>query len=290
MVDVLSRLRPVDGPEPTIGTGSSEPCSPFWEKFNAVEANINAIALSVDDVRRAQDDLNSCTDNARANSMREQIEGTLRDCTQRAQSIRGDIDLLDRQIRQLEEESPGSPEVRLQQNHFHLLKNRFGDVVSNFTELSKEIKAKFVKTVTRQFNIAGVALDESKVEQIILEQPEMLQQNIFQLRGGQQMKEITETYNTIASRHQAILDIERRVNEVLDLFVQFAIVVRDQGRMIDNIGQNVATARDYVEQGLIEIEKAKEHQKTNRKCLWIMVIVGIVLLIVAIVLAVTMTS
>jgi syntaxin 1B/2/3 len=288
MVDVLSQLRPAGSPAPTITTGAPEPCGSFWEKFNAVEANLNNIELAVDDVRRAQDDLNSCKDNAQANSIRENIEGQLRQCTQRAQTIRTEIDQLERSIADEEDRAPGSAEVRLQRNHFHLLKSRFADVVTAFSELSKEIKTKFVKTVTRQFNIAGVALDESKVEQIILDQPEMLQQNIFQLRGGQQMREITETYNAIASRHQAILDIERQVNEVLDLFVQFAIIVRDQGRQIDNIGQNIAAARGYVEEGVQQLEEAKEHQKSGRKCLCFLVIGGIVLLVVVVVLAIVL--
>jgi t-SNARE complex subunit (syntaxin) len=288
MVDVLSRLRPSGSP--VVVAASSEPCSPFWQKYNAIEANINSIELTVDDLRRTQDELNQCTDNGRVNQMREQMDDQLRTCTQRAQTIRTDIDGLERAINDLDEEAPGSPEVRLQRNHFQLLKNRFGEVVTRFSELSKDIKAKFVKTVTRQCQIAGVdGVDESKVEQIMLVQPEMLQQNIFQLRGGQQTREITEAYNAIASRHQAILDIERSVNELLDLFVQFAIVVRDQGRMIDNIGQNVAAAREYVEEGVEQLVRAKQHQKTGRRCLWFMVLIGLVLLIVVVVLAVALS-
>jgi t-SNARE complex subunit (syntaxin) len=288
MVDVVSRLRPSGAP--VIAPATSEPCSPFWQKYNAIEANINSIELTIADLSRTHDDLNQCPDNSQVHQMREQMDNQLRQCTQRAQTIRTDIDGLERAINDLDEESPGSPEVRLQRNHFQLLKNRFSDVVTRFSELSKEIKSKFVKTVTRQCAIAGVdGIDESKVEQIMLTQPEMLQQNIFQLRGGQQTREITDAYNAIASRHQAILDIERSVNELLDLFVQFAIVVRDQGRMIDNIGQNVAAARDYVEEGVEQLEKAKEHQKTGRKCLWFMVLIGLVLLIVVVVLAVLLS-
>jgi t-SNARE complex subunit (syntaxin) len=68
---------------------------------------------------------------------------------------------------------------------------------------------------------------------MVTENPAALQQNVFQLHGGQQMKEITEIYN----------QIEKRLNEILDLFVQFAVVVQEQGRMIDNIGYNISTAR-----------------------------------------------
>jgi t-SNARE complex subunit (syntaxin) len=59
--------------------------------------------------------------------------------------------------------------------------------------------------------------------------------------------------------------------------------------MIDNIGQNVAAARDYVEEGVQQLEKAKEHQKTGRKCLWFMVLIGLVLLVVVVVLAVLLS-
>jgi hypothetical protein len=94
--------------------------------------------------------------------------------------------------------------------------------------------------------MTGITFDEVTIEEMILEEPEMLQQNKIKLCGCQQKKEITKIYNTIALRHQTILYISRRVKEFQYLFFEITNVVSDEGR-------------DFVEQRLIDIENAKEH-------------------------------
>jgi syntaxin 1B/2/3 len=60
--------------------------------------------------------------------------------------------------------------------------------------------------------------------------------------------------------------------------------------MIDNIEQNISTAHDCVERGVEALEQAKEHQKSSRKCLWCMVVIGIILLVVVVVISVLATQ
>jgi len=214
----------------------------------------------------------------------------LREISQNTGVIAQDLKDLREGVQRLDDEEPNSPEVRMQKNHMQLLTTSFEKTMRNFSELQNEIKANFVKTFSRQCRIVGTEIDEAQVERIIQENPAALQQNLFQLQGGQQTLEITQVYNQIAGRHQDILRIESQLNEILDMFVQFAIMVREQGRMIDNIEQNISTAHDYVQRGVEQLQSAKEHQKSSRKCLWLMVVVGVVLLVVVIVVVIVKTK
>ena len=109
---------------------------------------------------------------------------------------------------------------------------------------------------------------------------------MFQIVGSAQSQQVANIYNTIASRHQDILEIEERLNDILDLFIQFSIIVHDQGRQVDNIGANIAQAKDYVKRGVKQLEIAQKDQKKSRKCMWIFVICGVVLLVIVLIIAI----
>jgi t-SNARE complex subunit (syntaxin) len=262
MVDVLSMVRSGAASRPAVTP--EDPYAAFWVKYDSIRHKINAIDLALNEVVRADDEVQRSQKGEQANQLREQLNETLRQVSGDAELVRRDLDQLKKEIDALNDELPGSPDVRLQRNHFHLLNNEFAQIVTRLTEVQGEIKSKFVKQVTRQFNIAGVNVQEADIERIALEDPGQLQQNIFQMRGGKQEREIADTYNQIAARHRDILEIERRLGEILDLFVQFAIVVREQGRMIDNIEANISQAHNYVAKGTKALEEAKVHQKHSR--------------------------
>jgi hypothetical protein len=57
----------------------------------------------------------------------------------------------------LDEELLNSPEVQLQKNHFHQLHTNFAPMITKFQGVQAEIKSKFVKQVTRHFNIAELS-------------------------------------------------------------------------------------------------------------------------------------
>jgi t-SNARE complex subunit (syntaxin) len=140
--------------------------------------------------------------------------------------------------------------------------------------------------VKRHFEVAGFKVDEENLKQLVAENPEVLKENIFAMQDSKSAREVVGTYNTIANRHQDILEIERSLNELLDLFVQFAILVQDQGRMVDNIADNIGSAAAYVKKGTNDLVIAEKDQKKSRGCLCFLVIGGIVLLVAVILLAV----
>jgi t-SNARE complex subunit (syntaxin) len=67
----------------------------------------------------------------------------------------------------------------------------------------------------------------------------------------------------IAERDNAIAVIQNDMVAVHDAFQQMAILVEQQGDMVDNIQNNVQQAFENVEKGKNEIEKAHESQKST---------------------------
>ncbi|GMY29699.1 syntaxin-22-like [Fagus crenata] len=90
----------------------------------------------------------------------------------------------------------------------------------------------------------------------------------------------------IEEREQGIQEIQHQIGEVNEIFKDLAVLVHEQGTMIDDIGSNIEGAQAATTQGKSQLVKASKTQRSNSSlaCL-LLVIFGIVLLIVIIVLA-----
>lgn len=90
----------------------------------------------------------------------------------------------------------------------------------------------------------------------------------------------------IEEREQGIQEIQQQIGEVNEIFKDLAILVHEQGTMIDDVGYHIETAQSATAQAKSQLVKASKTQRSNSSltCL-LLVIFGIVLLIVIIVLA-----
>ncbi|XP_050378907.1 syntaxin-22-like [Argentina anserina] len=98
--------------------------------------------------------------------------------------------------------------------------------------------------------------------------------------------EITFNEAIIEEREQGIQEIQQQIGEVNEIFKDLAILVHEQGTMIEDIDSNVESSHAATAQAKSHLVKAAKTQRSNSSltCL-LLVIFGIVLLIVIIVLA-----
>ena len=288
-MDVLGKVRgmcnlqgdPPPPPQPT----EADPFAQFWEKYNRIDATLRSIDYSIGDVMKLDEEMLMSTPE-RQGEIVDEISGRLDDLRNDVLAVKRELEALDQEVKANEKEHEGSPEVRLQRNHVHALQNNFQQISNKFQEAHSRVKNSVKDEVKRKMLVADKHFTDEEIEEMIEQDPAILTTNMFELTGGAQTQEVVNTYNMVVARHQAILEIERSVNEILELFTQFSIILYEQGRMIDNIESNLADAKNYVETGVQYIEQAKEDQKKARKWLWFLVIGGIILLIVVVVLAV----
>ncbi|VFQ97308.1 unnamed protein product [Cuscuta campestris] len=98
--------------------------------------------------------------------------------------------------------------------------------------------------------------------------------------------EISFNEAIIEEREQGINEIQQQIGEVSEIFKDLAVLVHEQGAMIDDIGSNIENSQAATAQGRSQLAKAAKTQRSNSSltCL-LLVIFGIVLLIVIILLA-----
>ena len=74
-----------------------------------------------------------------------------------------------------------------------------------------------------------------------------------------------EALQYIENRHKDIVKLEQSIIELHQLFVDLAILVEQQGEMIDQIEFNVVQAKTYTKEAVVEIAEASKYQKKARK-------------------------
>lgn len=77
-------------------------------------------------------------------------------------------------------------------------------------------------------------------------------------------------------RDQEITKIAKSIEELAAIFKELATLVIDQGTILDRIDYNMEQAVEHVKEGLVQLQKAEEHQKSS---LSIWCIVGLCVLI-----------
>ncbi|XP_031248765.1 syntaxin-22-like [Pistacia vera] len=98
--------------------------------------------------------------------------------------------------------------------------------------------------------------------------------------------EIAFNEAVIEERDQGIHEIQQQIGEVNEIFKDLAVLVHEQGTMIDDIGTHIENSHAATAQGKSHLVKAAKTQRSNSSlaCL-LLVIFGIVLLILIVVLA-----
>jgi t-SNARE complex subunit (syntaxin) len=81
-----------------------------------------------------------------------------------------------------------------------------------------------------------------------------------------------DMYKDIQERHDQIIELEKSVAELGQLFKDMQILVNTQGDMINTIEDNVEKTDHYVESGLGELRIAAIHQKKNQKKKWFIIL------------------
>lgn len=122
--------------------------------------------------------------------------------------------------------------------------------------------------------------EEAQEKQSLLSQQR--RQELVQLEN-----EVVFNEAIIEERDQGIKDIQQQIGEVNEIFKDLAVLVHEQGVVIDDIDSNIESAYATTTQGNVQLVKATKSQKSNSSLMcWLLVAFGVILVVIVIVLAV----
>ena len=98
----------------------------------------------------------------------------------------------------------------------------------------------------------------------------------------QQMAVVDDLTEAVQSRDQEIVKIAQSIEELGSIFKELAVLVIDQGTILDRIDYNMEAVVEHTKTGIQQLEKAERHQKSARpmKCIvCLLCTIGVLLII-----------
>ncbi|KAK2988023.1 hypothetical protein RJ640_011286 [Escallonia rubra] len=149
-----------------------------------------------------------------------------------------------------------------------------------YQTLRQKIDDEYREVVERRvITVTGSRPDEETINHLIeTGNSEQIFQNAMQQTGRGQ---VLNTLEEIQERHDAVKEIERKLLDLHQIYLDMAVLVEAQGDLLDNIESQVANAVDHVQSGTDALQTAKSLQKRSRKCM--MIAISLLLIIALIV-------
>lgn len=136
--------------------------------------------------------------------------------------------------------------------------------------------------IQRQLEITGRQTTNEELEEM-LEQgnPAVFTQGI--IMETQQAK---QTLADIQARHADIIKLETSIRELHDMFMDMAMLVENQGELVDRVEYHVGQTQNHIESSKLQIKAAKEYQsKARKKKIFIFICLAVAIIILIVILA-----
>uniref|UniRef100_A0ACD5XNS4 Uncharacterized protein n=2 Tax=Avena sativa TaxID=4498 RepID=A0ACD5XNS4_AVESA len=175
----------------------------------------------------------------------------------------------------------GSAVDRTRISTTNALTTKFRERISEFQTLREAIQTEYREVVERRiFTVTGERADEETIDKLIeTGDSEQIFQRAIQEQGRGR---VLDTLQEIQERHDTVKEIETKLLELQQIFLDLSVLVQSQGEILDNIETQVAGAAEHVQNGTNLLQKAKILQKNTRKwtCIAIIILLIIILVVV----------
>ncbi|KAI4381615.1 hypothetical protein MLD38_007674 [Melastoma candidum] len=260
----------------------------FFNKVQDIEKQVEKVNKLLKKLQDAHEESKSVTKAAAMKAIKQRMEKEVDEVKKVAHSIKAKIEELDRENlanRQKPGCGKGTGVDRSRTATTSSLKKKFKDKMGEFQVLRENIHQENREVVERRvFTVTGTRADEETIDRLIeTGDSEQIFQKAIQEQGRGQ---IMDTVAEIQERHDAVRELERKLLDLQQIFLDMAVLVDAQGDLLDNIESHVSTAVDHVQTGNTALQRAKSLQKSSRKwmCIAILILLMIVVIIVVTVL------
>lgn len=255
----------------------------FFKKVQEIENQYEKLNKLLKKLQDAHEESKAVTKASAMKAIKQRMEKDVDEVGKITRIIKSKIEGLDRENlanRQKPGCGKGSAVDRSRTATTVSLKKKFKDKMTEFQNLRESIHQEYREVVERRvFTVTGNRADEETIDKLIeTGDSEQIFQKAIQEQGRGQ---IMDTLAEIQERHDAVRELERKLLELQQIFLDMAVLVDAQGDLLDNIETQVSNAVDHVQSGNVALQKAKTLQKNSRK--WMCIAILILLIIVAII-------
>nr|XP_043902749.1 syntaxin-11a [Solea senegalensis] len=196
----------------------------------------------------------------RISSIKRDSNALGRDIKVRGEAIYARLEQMGKLCKHLDEEQgPTSATARMVRSQYVSLTNTFHNAISEYNEAEMAQRENCKTRIQRQAEIMGKEVSREQIDEMI----ETGKWNVFSDNLLLEGKTARSALSEIETRHKELLELEGRIRDIHELFSQMAMLVEEQGCMLDNIEANVSATEDYVTKASAQVKKAVRYKKNN---------------------------
>lgn len=266
-------------------TSSAQPgFEGFFEQVREIEKLMDTLTKLLKDLQNSNEESKVVTKAAAMKEIKKRMEKDVNEVTKVARLAKSKVEQLNKDNAANREKpgfGKGSGVDRSRTTTTVALTKRLRERISEFQTLREAIQKEYREVVERRvFTVTGERADEETVDRLIeTGDSEQIFQRAIQEQGRGR---VLDTLQEIQERHDTVKEIEKKLLELQQIFLDMSVLIEAQGEILDNIESHVTGAAEHVQTGTNLLRKAKILQKSTRKwtCVAIIILLIIILVVV----------
>uniref|UniRef100_A0A672IA52 Syntaxin-3 n=1 Tax=Salarias fasciatus TaxID=181472 RepID=A0A672IA52_SALFA len=223
-------------------SGGDDVVVPVESEIEDIRSSIDKIDESVTEIKKLYSTILSAPTSEQ--KTQDDLEALTNEIKKSANNARNKLKSIERQLESNTDER-ASADLRIRKSQHAILAKKFVEVMTKYNEAQVDFRDKSKGRIARQLEISesrpvrsGLIMD-SKINQ--------------------------QALNEIEARHKDIMRLESSIKELHDMFVDIAMLVENQGGMIDRIESNMDQSVGFVERAVADTKKAAKYQQEARR-------------------------
>ncbi|XP_054683035.1 syntaxin-3 isoform X2 [Grus americana] len=228
----------------------------FFSEIEETRQNIDKISENVEEAKKLYSIILSAP--IPEQKTKDDLEQLTAEIKKMANSVRNKLKSMERNIEQ--DEARSSADLRIRKSQHSVLSRKFVDVMTKYNEAQVDFRERSKGRIQRQLEITGKNTTDEELEEML----ESGNPSIF-TSGIMDSQISKQALSEIEGRHKDIVRLESSIKELHDMFVDIAMLVENQGGLLDNVEQYVMHTAEHVEQANQQTKKALQYQGQARK-------------------------
>jgi t-SNARE complex subunit (syntaxin) len=269
--------------------GNNEFLVDFFSNVEKVKKNVNIVKQVIKRISEIQQQVVFATSNDKEAELSAELKPLTEETNKRANTTKQILQNLKVETEKMKQNADAKQsEIRIRENLVSTLTRKFIDVMKEYQSVQTKYKTEIKKKVKRHVQIVKSDASSEEIDAIIRTggADKVFKEAILQ---GEASETIRNMYLLVSDKYQDVLALEQSISELNQMFVDFALLVEQQGELLDQIEFQVKAASDYIDEGNTQMVKAIEIQKSIRKqqCCMLVVILVVIGIIVVVVIVMT---
>lgn len=257
--DSFSNVDLGDIPQQAVVFDNDHAMDGIFDEAQSVRQEILLIRQDVDKLKEHNARmLNEVSDKSR--DLKKDSNAIAAEIKSRGEAVLTRLQKMDARSKELEGKHGGNAAVvRVARTQYMCLSNSFRDVMFDYNETEVSYRESCKARLQRQMEIVGREVTAEEIDEMI----ESGEWNVFTDNILAEGKTSRSALDQIETRHKELLDLENRLRGIHELFLDVAMLVEEQGPMMNTIQANIQNTDANLQEVLVKLERAKRYDKNN---------------------------